>query len=130
MQRTWRRRTTVGGLVLVLGLPMALAIAAAPQKGIADRIERQTPERTSYDDMGRAERGSREFPTPGAATGTREVEGVVGFGPSTDGGGAFIPGLGTVSHANIDNNWARLEDQIRTGVEPVGGSGSWLRRSG
>ena len=65
MHTSWRRRTIVGGLGLALGL-LLVVIAAAPPRSDAETIERRTAERTAYDDMGRAERGSREFPTPGS----------------------------------------------------------------
>jgi hypothetical protein len=113
MQKTWRRRATVGSLVLAHGLLLAV-IAAAPPKGTAGSIERLTSEEAAYDDMERAERGSREFPTPGTSTPPPVGEGDADFGPGTESGGAHIEGLGTVSHANIDNNWARLEDPRRT----------------
>jgi hypothetical protein len=73
MHNSWRRRATVGGLGLALGLLLVVIIAVAPPKGTADSIERQTIERTAYDDVGapRAARGihptpgTPEFPTPG-----------------------------------------------------------------
>ena len=114
MQKTWMRRATVGGLGLALGLLLVVIMAAAPPKGTADPIERQTTELTAYDDMGRAARGSREFPTPGTQTLT--------FGPSTDSGGVYIKGLGTVSHASIDNYFGRVMDQVRTASDARTGS--------
>lgn len=103
MQETWRQRATVGSLGLALGLSVLVPIATARARGPADSVERQTIEQTAYDDMGRAARGSREFPTP---TLTLVGQGDDGFGASTASGGAYFPGLGTVSHASIDNTWA------------------------
>jgi hypothetical protein len=65
MQETWRQRATVGIFGLALGLSVLLPIATARSTGPADSVERQTIEQTAYDDMGRAQRGSKEFPTPG-----------------------------------------------------------------
>ena len=57
----------VGGLGLALGVLLVVIIAAAPPRSDAETIERRTTEQTAYDDMGRAERGSREFPASGTS---------------------------------------------------------------
>jgi hypothetical protein len=122
MHSTQGGRVTVGGLGLILGVLLVVIMAAVPPKGTADPIGRQTSGRTAYDDMGRAARGSREFPTTGTSILTRvgEEDGV--SGPGTGSGGAYIQGLGTVSHASIDNNFARLMDQARTASDTRTGS--------
>lgn len=114
MRDNWKRRLSIVGIGLTLGLFLIVATAAGPSKGTADPVERETTEQTAYDDIGRAARGSREFPALGTPQPTRAGQGGDDFIHGTASGGAYIPGLGTVSHASIDNNWARLEDQART----------------
>ena len=110
MEGTWKRRSTAGGIGLALGLVLVAIIAAAPPKETTSRVERRTAEPSAYNDMGRAARGSREFPTPGTHAPTCGEGVSCRFPPSTDSGGLYVEGLGTVSHANLDNNFARLTD--------------------
>jgi hypothetical protein len=65
MQRTWRRRATLGGLGLAVGLILFVPIAAAPSTEAVDVVERKTTQSTTSSAMGRAARGSTEFPTRG-----------------------------------------------------------------
>src|SRR5262245_63638901 len=99
MKGTWRQWALIAVLGLALGLGVAAPTMGAPPKGSTGLVER----RRAADMMGRAERGSREFPTPGMP-----FPNLVSQGVGTASGGAYIQGLGTVSHASIDNNWARL----------------------
>ena len=104
MQKNWRRGATVAAIALSLGLVLMVVTAAAPPKLTTSALEREGQQATQGS-FGRAERGSREFPTRGTSG--------VTFGPSTASGGAYIECLGTVSHASIDNNFARLMDEAR-----------------
>lgn len=113
MRETWKRRVSIVSIGLTLGVFLIVAIAAGPSKGTAGSIERETTEQTAYDDMGRAARGSTEFPALRTPQPTRAGQGGDEFIHGTASGGANVPGLGTVSHASIDNNWADLEDQAR-----------------
>ena len=123
MRKTWRRRATAGAVGLALGLILVVPIAAAPlSTGKPEVGERQTAERSACYDMGRAERGSREFPTPGTPMSTSLGQGDNTLGPGTESGGAYVPGFGTVSHASIDNNFDRLTDQARTSTGTGDGS--------
>ena len=113
MPKTWRRRATVGAVGLALGLILVAPIAGGlSSTGGSEVGERQTAEGSAYDDMERAERGSREFPKPGTATPTSVGQGEDGSIHGTASGGAYIPGLGTVSHASMDNDFDRLMEQV------------------
>ena len=124
MRETWKRRVSIAGIGLTLGLVLVVATAAGPSNGTTGPTERETTEQRAYDDMGRSARGSREFPSLGTPAPTRAGQGGDGFVRGTASGGAYIPGLGTVSHASIDNNWARLRDQARTWSDAGTGSRS------
>jgi hypothetical protein len=67
MRQTWKRRVSIVGIGLTLGLVLVVATAAGPSNGTADPIERQTTEQRAYGNVGRSARGSREFPTPNPA---------------------------------------------------------------
>jgi hypothetical protein len=104
MQGIWKRGVTVAAIALSLGLVLMAITAAAPPKATMGNLEQQAEQ--TQGSFGRAERGSREFPTPDTPTLT--------FGPSTDSGGlSSFECLGTVSHASIDNNFTRLMEQAR-----------------
>ena len=103
MRGKWTRRTMAAAIALSLGFMLLVMTAAAPPKPTTDVLERQAQQ--TQDSFARAQRGSRESPTRGTSGLT--------FGPSTASGGAYIECLGTVSHASIDNNFARLMDEAR-----------------
>jgi hypothetical protein len=112
MQPKGMQHASVAAIALSLGLVlMVVTAAAAKQTSVAGR---QTAPSTARGAFGRAERGSREFPTPDTST--------LHFASSTDSGGAYIEGLGTVSHASIDNNFVGLMDQARAQSGPRTGS--------
>ena len=67
MRETWKRRVSIAGIGLTLGLVLVVATAAGPSDRTAGPIERETTEQRAYNDVGRSARGSREFPTPDPA---------------------------------------------------------------
>ena len=111
MRRMGMRRASVAAIGLTLALALVVVTAAAEkQTSIAERATTPSAAEGTFE---RAERGSREFPTPDAPT--------LDVGPSTDSGGVCIKGLGTVSHALIDNYFDRVQVRmrdIRKGISP------------
>jgi hypothetical protein len=97
MDVTRGQRGRVLGLALTLMLLIALPAAASSlRSGRGD-----VAGRTVLEVMGRAERSSREFPTPGPPG--------LQHAPSTASGGLSVfECLGTVSHASIDNNFTAV----------------------
>jgi hypothetical protein len=99
---TWRRRATMGGLAVVTCLVPLVPSAAAPQ-------------RTAKQDE------STGSPTQGIHT--------LIFQQGTGSGGAIFRGLGTVSHASIDNRFASVLEGYRNDVLQVTTPRLEVRRS-
>jgi hypothetical protein len=111
MRRIGMRRASVAAIGLTLALVLMVVTAAAEKQ--TSVAERPTTPSAAEGTFGRAERGSREFPTPDAPT--------LDVGPSTDSGGVYIKGVGTVSHALIDDYFDRVQARmrdIRKGISP------------
>jgi hypothetical protein len=107
------RRATVGGVGLALGLFFVVIIVVAPPRGVADPVARTSNQQVADHDVGRAERLWGESPTQGTPASN--------FVPTAS-GGVWIEGLGTVSHASVDNHFDRLMKQARTSTGGGGGS--------
>lgn len=105
---TGKRRASVAAIALALGLVVMAVTASAPPDRTAGVHERQARRETQHS-LELTERSSPGFPP----TGPRDINfSTEGF--STESGGLSVfECLGTVSHASIDNNFARLMDEAK-----------------
>jgi hypothetical protein len=105
LRGTWKLRASVAGAGLAL-VAFAIVPTVAPlSKQAGDVAGRQETLVNATHESG------SWSATP---TGLGEGDDRLRFGPSSDSGGLSLFGcLGTVSHASIDNNFARLMEQAR-----------------
>jgi hypothetical protein len=103
MQATWETRAFLAGLGVAIGVVFVLSSATSPSRGALE-LESQTRRQRDRPQMGLSQQDPHGLPNQGTHT--------VIFVRSTDGGGAVFKGLGTVSHASIDNNFVQLTGSV------------------